>query len=166
VLPVPVPLNKMLCAVYPGAVAFNALSVKTIEPLKAPATVGAKPMGSVQDWPAKSVPAVEEPALISGHAEARPLPSVKLAAMLGLFPLLGTGKFNAALPTFSIVTVCGLSLLVEPGAVNAKLRLGGSAKSSFSMRLLPVSTTYTFPVPSTTTPEGPPRVLVGTVLSV
>ncbi len=55
--------------------------------------------------------------------------------MLGLFPLPGIGKFSAALPTFSIVTVCGLSLLVEPGAVNAKLRLGGSTRSSFNIRL-------------------------------
>ncbi len=56
--------------------------------------------------------------------------------MLGLFPLPGIGKFSTALPMFSTVTVCGLSLLVEPGAVNAKFRLGGSAKSSFNARLL------------------------------
>ncbi len=59
--------------------------------------------------------------------------------MLGLIPLLGIGKFSAALPTFSIVTVCGLSLLVAPGTVNAKFRLGGSARSSFNIRLLYVS---------------------------
>jgi hypothetical protein len=34
--------------------------------------------------------------------------------MLGLFPLEGTEKLNAVLPLFSTVTVCGLSLLVEP----------------------------------------------------
>ena len=50
--------------------------------------------------------------------------------MLGLFPLIGTGKLSAALPMFSTVTLCGLSLLVEPQGVAAKLRLGGSQKSS------------------------------------
>jgi len=56
---------------------------------------------------------------------------VKFADILGLLLLDGTGKLNGALPMFSIVTVCWLSVLVEPKAVLAKLRLGASAKSSF-----------------------------------
>ncbi len=86
-----------------------------------------------------SVPAVEEPALTSGQAEASLLFRVKFAAMLGLLPLPEIGMFSTALPTFSTVTVCGLSLLVEPGAVNAKVRLGGSARFSFNTRSLPES---------------------------
>jgi len=52
---------------------------------------------------------------------------VKFAAMLGSKPLEGTGRLSAASPTFSNVTVCGLSLLELPTAVVAKLRLGASA---------------------------------------
>jgi hypothetical protein len=85
--------------------------------------------------------------------------------MLGLFPLEGTEKLNAVLPLFSTVTVCGLSLLVEPGAVGAKLRLGESAKSSFAIRLLYVSAMTILPLPATVTPDGPLKVLVATVLS-
>jgi hypothetical protein len=85
--------------------------------------------------------------------------------MLGFSPLPGTGKFSAALPAFSTVTVCGLSLLVEPITVGAKLRIGGSAKSSFNTRLLPPSAMYTLPFPATATPEGAFRALLGTVLS-
>jgi hypothetical protein len=137
VLPVPMPLNRMLCVAYPGAAVLSALSVNTAAPLKAPAVAGVKLMGNKQDWPDASVPAVEEPALNSGQMDAPLLFSVKFAAILGLLPALGIGKFSAALPTFSTVTVCGLSLLVKPGAVGAKLKLGVSAKSSFNTRLLP-----------------------------
>jgi hypothetical protein len=77
-------------------------------------------MGNWQDAPAASVPGSEEPALNTVQAEAPLSFSVKFAAMLGLFPVDGIGKFNAALPTFSTVTVCGLSVLVEPKAVLAK----------------------------------------------
>jgi hypothetical protein len=130
----------MLCAAYPGAAALSVLSVNTNVPLKVPAAWGVKLMGNRQDCPAASVAAAEEPALTSGHEDAAPLPfRVKFAEMLGLFPLLGIGKFSVALPTFSRVTICGLSLLADPGAVAPKLRLGGSAKSSFNIRLLPES---------------------------
>jgi hypothetical protein len=67
------------------------------------------------------------------------LPSVKFAEIAGLLPLLGTGRFRVAFPTFSTVIVCGLSLLVEPGVVLAKFKIGGSAKSSFNMRSFPAS---------------------------
>ncbi len=139
VLPVPVPLNRMLCAAYPGAAALSALSVNTSVPFKAPAAEGMKPISNRQERPGKSVPAAVEPELTSGQADVPLLLSVKFVGMLGFIPLLGTGKFSVALPTFSTVTVCWLSLLVDPGAVNAKLRLGGSAKSSFNTRLLPES---------------------------
>jgi hypothetical protein len=56
--------------------------------------------------------------------------------MLGLLPLFGDEKISAEFPEFSTVTVCGLSLLVEPGDVEAKFKLGGSARSSFSTLLL------------------------------
>src|ERR1035438_10160859 len=131
------PLNKMLCAAYPGAAALSALSVKTNVPLKLPVTGGIKLMGNRQDWPAASVPAVEDPALTGGQVDAPLVFKVKFAAMLGLLPILGTGKLSAALPTFSNVTVRGLSPLIEPGSVAAKLRLGGSAKSSFNTPLFP-----------------------------
>jgi len=82
----------------------------------------------------RQLPAAEEPLLISGQADAAPVLSVKFAVMLGLLPLDGIGKLNAALPTFSTVTVFGLSVLVAPTAVLAKVRLGGSAKSSSNAR--------------------------------
>ncbi len=129
----------MVCEV--GAAAFRLLSVRTSEPLREPAAVGTKLMGNWQNAPGASVPAAEEPLLISGQADAAPVLSVKFAVMLGLLPLDGIGKLNAALPTFSTVTVFGLSVLVAPTAVLAKVRLGGSAKSSSNARLFCVSAT-------------------------
>jgi hypothetical protein len=152
--------------VYPGAAVLSALSVNTNEPLRLPAVVGVKLMDNRQGLPATSVPVVEAPALISGHEDTPLLFSVKFAEIFGLFPLLKTGKFSAALPMFSKVTDWGLSLLVEPMTVAAKLKLGGSAKSSLNTRLLPASTTYTLPLPTTATPEGQLRLLVGVELSV
>src|SRR5258705_13766440 len=79
------------------------------------------------------------------------LSRVKFAAILGLLPVEGIGKAIAALPMFSTVTVCGLSVLNEPTGVPAKVRLGGSAKSTFNINLLSVSEIYTFPAPSNAT---------------
>jgi hypothetical protein len=95
-------------------------------PLRTPVTVGVKLMGNRQYASAASVPAVEEPEFSNGQAEEPLLFKVKFAVMLGLLPFDGIGKVNEALPTFSTVTVCGLSLLVEPTDVLAKVRLGGS----------------------------------------
>jgi hypothetical protein len=92
-------------------------------------------MDNRQVCPAASVPAAEEPALTCVHEDALLVFSVKFVVMLGLFPLDGTGKLNAALPMFSTVTVFGLSLLVEPADVLAKLKLGGLAK--FTLYTLP-----------------------------
>jgi hypothetical protein len=74
---------------------------------------------------------VELLVLSGGQSEDPLLSKVKFDAMLGLFPILGTGKLSAAFPTFCTVTVMGLSLPVEPKLVAAKLRLGGSLKSTF-----------------------------------
>ena len=137
--------------------------MSTTEPLRVPAVVGTKLMGNRQEAPAASDPAVEELALTSGHAVAPLLARVKFAAMFGLFPVEGMGKFSIALPIFLTVTVRGLSLLAEPTCVEAKVRDGGSAKSNSFTALLPESATKTFPFPSTATPWGPlkplPRVL-------
>ena len=94
-------------------------------------------MGNWHDAPAASVAGSEDSLLSSGQSEEPLLLRVKFAAMLGLFPVDGIGKVNAALPAFSIVIVFGLSELVEPTAVLAKARLGGSAKSSFTTLLFP-----------------------------
>jgi hypothetical protein len=90
-----------------------------------PADVGVKLMGRVQGVPSASDPAELAELDINGQADDPTLFNVKLAAMLGLFPLDGIGKVSAALPRFHTVTVCGLSLLVEPTSVNTKLRAGG-----------------------------------------
>ena len=86
---------------------------------------------------AASVPGAEEPLAISGDADVPLLFKLKFAATLGLFPDAGTGKVNTELPVFSTVTAFGLSLLVEPTAVEAKPRLGGSVKSSFNTTKFP-----------------------------
>ena len=84
---------------------------------------------------AASVPAVEL-AVTSGHADSALLLRRKSAEMLGLFPLLGAGNVSGALPMFCTVTICGLSLLVEPAGVAAKLSEGGVA------RLISVTTVW------------------------
>ena len=60
----------------------------------------------------------------------------KPLAMLGLLPEVDGGMVNGILPMLDIVTVCGLSVLVAPTLVVAKLKLGGAAKSSFNTGLL------------------------------
>src|SRR5580658_1062900 len=110
------------------------------EPLYTCATAGAKLIGSTQESPLGSV-AEEAPALTSGQADATPLFNKKPAEIAGLVPPLTAGRVSGALPTFSTTTVCGLSVLVSPGAVRAKFRIGGSEKSSFKTRLSSVSAT-------------------------
>jgi hypothetical protein len=143
----------MLCVLY-GAAAFRLLSVVTSEPLKEPTVAGVKLIRLVHLDPEASVPGLE---LDCGQVE--PLPIANPGEMLGFKPVAGTGNVSGALPIFVSVTVRGL--LVEPTAVDAKLRLGGSAKSNFFTVLL--SATKTLPLPSTATPVGllkpPPSVL-------
>lgn len=92
--------------------------------------------------------------VLSGQSEDPLLSKVKFDAMLGLFPILGTGKLRAAFPTFCTVTVFGLSLPVEPKLVVAKLRLGGSLKYTFHTLLAAGLEAKTFPLESTAIPSG------------
>ena len=115
------------------------MSVRFSEPLRLPSADGVKLIGKLQEAAAASVTGDVELALTSGQVPAVLLSNEKFAATLGLFPVAGTGKLRTAFPTFSTVRVFGLSELVVPIPVLAKLRLGGSAKSSFHI-----------PVPSAT----------------
>ena len=125
---VDVPLNAMLCV----AEIFKLSSVRTSEPLSEPTDTGVKPMGNSQEAPAASDPSVVEVELTTGQSVVS---LVKFGAMLGLLPAAGTGNVSVALPAFSTVTVCGLSPLVVPIGVEAKVKLGASTKSSFSTPL-------------------------------
>ena len=111
-----VPLKAMLCAAYDGDGAFKLLSVSTSEPVRLPGVVGEKFRAYVQVAPGASVSG-----LSCGHVE--PVANGNDGDVI----VAGVGNVRAALPTFSTVTVCGLSVLVEPTSVVAKLRLGGSA---------------------------------------
>src|SRR4030088_2239850 len=122
----------------------------TSEPPTAPTAVGVKLSRLVQDAPGASVAAVE---LDESCGQVELLSIVNPAAMLGFKPATGTGKVSAAFPILVTVTVCELP--VEPTAVDAKVRLGASAKSSFTSTLLLTSATKTLPVLSTATPSGP-----------
>src|SRR5258707_7388557 len=97
-----------------------------------PLALGTKLIESSQETPAANVPAVEDPASTTGHADDALLFRTKLCEMFGLFSLLSEGNVRLLFPTFSRVTVFGLSALVAPGAVVAKFRLGASAKSSLN----------------------------------
>jgi hypothetical protein len=121
--------------------ALRLLSVRTSDPPMPPLDVGTKLMGRAHDVPCASVPGDPAPLLTSGQAVVPLLSSVKFAEMLGLFPLRGAGKFRSALPLLAIVTVCGLSELVEPTSVEAKLNDGGLLRSIIFTALLCVSAT-------------------------
>ena len=105
----------------------------------APATVGAKLMGRVQLASAASEPGVLVVLPISGQVPLLVLFNVKLAEMLGLFPLVGIGKLSTAFPLFATVTVRTPSVeSVEPTLVAVgKLRDGGSLRSISFAALLP-----------------------------
>jgi hypothetical protein len=90
-----------------------------------PSVVGLKSMAALQLAPAVRVYAVDELVLVCVQVEALSQP--KFAATLGLYPVMGSGKVRVALPLLATVTVCGLSVLVEPTAVVAKVRVGGVA---------------------------------------
>lgn len=115
-----------------GLVAFSALSVRISEPEIGPVFVGVKLIEYTQEAPGASVPGQDE-LLSTGHIVR--FPRLKLAEMLGLVPEAGVGKVSAEVPTFWTVTVCGLSTLVEPTAVVAKISLGGIEKFSFNTEL-------------------------------
>src|ERR1700722_20213207 len=151
VLPRPPPVSGMLCV----PAAFSELSVSASDPLKLPEVGGVKLTGNRHTCPADSEPGDAEPALTNGQAPAAALFNVKLAVIAGLVPLAGTGKVNGELPMLATLTVCGLSLLVVPGAVKANTRLGGAARFSCNARLLYVSTIYKLPFPANAMPLGP-----------
>jgi len=132
-LEAPLPLSEI---VWVAPEVFRLLSVRIREPLMLPLAVGVKLMGRVQVALAARVPAVEEELLSSGQAVLPELFRLKFAEMAGLLPVPGMGRVSAAVPIFSNVTVCGLSLLVDPGAVVAKVRLGPVAIVNFTITLL------------------------------
>ena len=111
----------------------------------------------MQEVPAARVAALDE-VVSCGQVELPPM--VKPDAMVGFRPEVGTGKVSVALPLFVTVTVCGLSELMEPTAVLKKLSAGGSAKSSFSTKLLLVPVKNTLALASTAMPAGLPALLL------
>jgi hypothetical protein len=117
--PVAVPVSEIA---WVALGTFRLLSVSARDPLRLPAAVGAKLIDRVQDAPTASVPADEAVLPTNGQAVPPELFKVKLDEILGLFPLDGMENANGVVPLFQMVTVCGLSLLVEPTAVVAKLK--------------------------------------------
>src|SRR5579875_1442457 len=103
--------------------AFRFVSVRLALPVMAPAAVGVKLMGKVQELPAASDPWEDVVSRIGHVADAS---IAKFAEIDGFCPVAGAGKFSVALPLFSSVTVFGLSLLVALTAVAAKLSVGAS----------------------------------------
>ena len=99
------------------------------------------------------------PLAISGQLSPLPLFSVKLGEILGLFPEERTGKLRASLPMFTSVTVCGLSELVLPTSVSAKLSEGGLLTAISFTAVLAVFATKMLPLASTATPVGKLRPL-------
>ena len=142
--PVPVPLSLMIC-VEPGA--FNVLSVTVSVPLTTPLTVGVKLTINVHLAPTARVRLWEEP---GGTGQVELGLKVKPAVIGAVLP--GALKVNGELPLFTIVTVCGLSALVLPTAVEAKLSVGASATSISMMEQedeLPQSCRNMLPLGST-----------------
>jgi hypothetical protein len=128
---------EMVCEAYAGAVALRLVSVSTNVPLNAPTEAGAKLTDSVQEVPAASDPGADESLPATGQAPEAFAFREKFDPILGFWPEDGTGNVKTALPTFSTVTVCGLSVLIEPTAALAKVKMGGSAKSVMYTELFP-----------------------------
>jgi hypothetical protein len=145
---------------------FNALSVSLSVPLILPLVAGVKLMGRVHDVAAASVAVSNEVEVNNGHAVAPVLFRLKLGEMLGFVPVAGIGKVNVAFPMFEKVTVCGLSLLVEPTLVEAKVRLGPAPSAIFSTLPVPESAIYRFSLASTARPCGLTRPVTGIMLCV
>jgi len=133
---VPVPPSVIVCV---EAATFRLLSVSTSEPVRLPVVAGVKLMGRMQVVFAASDPADEE-VVTRGQAVLPVLVRLKLVPeRFGSLPVPGMGSVSAAVPMFSSVTVCGLSLLVLPTTVDAKLRVGAVARFSFTTSLLVAS---------------------------
>jgi len=148
--PVLVPLNEI---VWVALGTFRLLSVSTSDPLMLPVDVGAKLIGRVHDVPAARDPVNEAVLPINGHAVPPALFKVKFVETLGLLPLDGIGKVSAAFPLFHSVTVCGLSPLVDPTVVVAKLKPLVLALT-FRMRWFRESAIYIDPALSSAIPLG------------
>src|ERR1035441_10014869 len=128
------PLSEIDCVAFDT---FKLLSVTSNEPLRAPALTGPKLIGNRQEAPAASDPAAEELALTSGQAFDPLLLRAKFTEMLGLLPVERIGMLSVELPMFASVTICGLSLLMEPADVVAKAREGASIRSNFAIVVSP-----------------------------
>jgi hypothetical protein len=89
-----------------------------------PDAVGDKFIEYTQETPGANVTGLDEPLRIGQVVK---LPRLKLAGILGLLPEVGVGKISGPVPLFWTVTVCGLSLLVAPTDVDAKLSAGATA---------------------------------------
>ena len=122
--PVAVPLRLMVC------VLTVELSVKTSEPVRLPPESGSKSMATLQNVLRAIEPGEPAPLAVTGQVLLGS--RAKLAEMAGSLPLPGIGKLSVALPMLKSVKFCGLSELVAPEAVVAKLADCGSATSSFS----------------------------------
>jgi hypothetical protein len=118
----PEPLRVM---VWVAGLPFNELSVSVAEPVIGPVEVGVKLRLRLQ-----FSPEVREELLLQSAGVPEPAICAKLEPTVS--PLSETGP----LPIFSTVTDCGLSLLVLPTGVAAKLRAGGCDRSTSATRLL------------------------------
>ena len=98
------------------------LSVSTRVPGKEPVAVGTKSTPTAQELPAAMGVDVEQVVVAESSLK------FVLATMLL--------KLRAAFPMFWTETVFGLSVLVDPILVDAKLKLGGVAKFSIPTVLL------------------------------
>jgi hypothetical protein len=139
----PVLVSVMLC-IAEGEV-LRALSVKTAALEMGPATVGTKSMLRLQ-----LAPAASEKLLVQSAGVPEPATFVKFVPTVRP----GATAFNDWLPMFCAVTDFGLSVLVLPSTVGAKLNVGGCERFTSSTRLLLKSAMKTSPTPSTAIPRG------------
>jgi hypothetical protein len=160
---VPVPFRLM---VWTDPPTFNALSVSLTVPLILPVVAGVKLIGSVHVVAAGRVAMLSEVEVNSGHAIPPVLFMLKLAEILGFVPVAGIGNVNAAFPIFENRTVFGLSLLVEPTLVEAKVKLGPVPSAIFSTLPVPESAIKRVSLASTAMPWGLTRPVTGMTLCV
>jgi len=117
------------------------------------------------------VPVVNDVLLIEGQAALPVVVRLKFNDddKLGFVPEAGIDIVSGVLPIFVTTSVCGLSLLVAPTAVEANVNVGATVEIGMLMtRLLPVSAIYTVCELSTHTAVGPESIVpvVGTTLSI
>ena len=120
---------------------LSALSVKTAVLVKAPILCGSKLMLRLQ-----VAPGVSEKVLLQSAGVPEPVTWRKFGPVT---TSPGATAANDWLPMFWTITDCGLSLLVPPGGVDAKLKLGTCESCTSTTLLLPASAMKTSPAPST-----------------